>query len=85
MFKCETAKLHRFCLFSHKLHTKRNFLEESLDIISLMWYNIIHKSVKLLGKGTSPQSRTLLQDISQSGRDAGGGKPPNSHRTPKNS
>ena len=48
MFECETAKLHRFCPFSHRLRTKRDFLEESLDIISLMWYNIIHKSVKLL-------------------------------------
>ena len=45
MFKRKGAKLHKFCRFPHKLRTKRKFfLEENLDIILLMWYNIIHKS-----------------------------------------
>ena len=49
MFKRDNAKLHRFCRFSHKLRTKRKFfLEENLDIISLMWYNIIDKIVDTL-------------------------------------
>ena len=62
MFKRKDAKLHRFCQFSHKLRTKRKFfLEENLDIILLMLYNIIHKRFKLLGK--HPKSKTLLQDI----------------------
>lgn len=57
MFKRKNAKLHKFCQFSHKLCTKRKFfLEENLDIISLMLYNIIHKRFKLLDK--HPKSKT---------------------------
>lgn len=64
MFKRKNAKLHRFCQFSHKLCTKRKFfLEENLDIIPLMLYNIIHKRFKLLDK--HPKFKTLLQDIAQ--------------------
>ena len=64
MFKRKNAKLHKFCQFSHKLCTKRKFfLEENLDIISLMLYNIIHKRFKVLDK--HPKSKTLLQDIAQ--------------------
>ena len=64
MFKRKIVKLHRFCRFSHKLRTKRSFFSESLDILSLMWYNIIRKSVKLLDldKVTLPHSKTRLQD-----------------------
>ena len=52
----KNAKLHGFCQFSHKFYTKRKFfLEENLDIISLMLYNIIHKRFKVLENTLTPE------------------------------